>query len=129
MDRNIKQSTVLAQLIEEFKKREELGFTKYGTTVDREDFKFLTWTKEMRQELMDALMYLGALENKKMYILTQRNQVVFVFEDYDMALSIARKIATEKDSVRITPIYHDGRIKLSVFVQKEKLDQDEDTIQ
>ena len=34
---------LLKELIEEFENREQRGFLKYGTTMDRSDLKFSEW--------------------------------------------------------------------------------------
>lgn len=120
MEQNIKQSSVLRQLIDELKQREWTGIYKYGTTVDRDDYKLKDWIKEMRQELMDSLMYLGALENQKMYIVTRNNHVEYAVEDYENALELARKLAIDEKPVRITPVFFNGNIEPSVNIYKDE---------
>jgi hypothetical protein len=120
MEKEKTQSSVLKQLIDELKHREWTGIYKYGTTVDREDYELKGWIKEMRQELMDALMYLGAIEKQKMYIVTKENQVVCVRWRYEDALEFARGLATDQYIVRITPTSLFGVIEPSVNIYKDE---------
>lgn len=55
-------SKLLDEVISEFKKREERGLSKYGTTMDREDLSLSEWIQHLREELMDAILYLKKLE-------------------------------------------------------------------
>lgn len=56
-------SKLLKQLISEFEMREQRGFQKYGTTMDREDLKFQEWLQHFKEELMDGLLYLQKIQN------------------------------------------------------------------
>lgn len=56
-------SNLLNQLISEFKSREERGFKKYGTTMDRTDLSFNEWLQHFKEELMDGLLYLQKIQN------------------------------------------------------------------
>jgi predicted nuclease with TOPRIM domain len=44
-------------------KREKVGYSKYRTTVDREDYNSSDWLVHLKEELADALMYITALEH------------------------------------------------------------------
>ena len=56
-------SKILNQLISEFESREERGFKKYGTTMDRSDLNFSEWLQHFKEELMDGLLYLHKIKN------------------------------------------------------------------
>jgi hypothetical protein len=56
-------SNLLNQLISEFQSREERGFKKYGTTMDRTDLSFDKWLQHFKEELMDGLVYLQKIQN------------------------------------------------------------------
>ncbi len=71
-------SQVLAKVFSEFLEREERGVKKYGTTMDRNDLSLDEWIEHMKQELMDAVLYLEKI--KSLYD-TQR------FTDYQKANS------------------------------------------
>lgn len=57
-------SELLTQLINEFKEREQKGIETYGTTVDRKDLTTFEWLRHLREELMDACLYLKKLEDE-----------------------------------------------------------------
>ena len=57
-------SKILDELISEFKQREQKGIETYGTTVDRKDLTTFEWLRHLREELMDACLYLKKLENE-----------------------------------------------------------------
>ena len=56
-------SKILDEVIDEFRKREEVGFMKYGVTMDREDLLSHEWIQHMMEELMDAIIYLKKIQN------------------------------------------------------------------
>ena len=56
-------SKILDDVIEDFRKREERGFMKYGVTMDREDLLSHEWIQHMMEELMDAIIYLKKIQN------------------------------------------------------------------
>lgn len=56
-------SKLLKDLISEFEMREQRGFQKYGTTMDRKDLSFEEWLQHFKEEMMDGLLYLQKLQN------------------------------------------------------------------
>lgn len=54
--------SIVTSVIEQFKTRSEFGKKKYGTDLDREDLSFQDFVKHMKEELMDAILYLEKLE-------------------------------------------------------------------
>lgn len=56
-------SEVLTQVIEDMRQREAKGLETYGTTMDRKDLTAAQWISHMKEELMDAILYLKKLEN------------------------------------------------------------------
>ena len=56
-------SQVLAKVFSEFIEREERGVKKYGTTMDRNDLSLDEWIEHMKQELMDAILYLEKIKS------------------------------------------------------------------
>lgn len=67
-------SELLTELISEFKQREQKGIETYGTTIDRKDLTTFEWLKHLREELMDACLYLKKLENEISQKLEQDGQ-------------------------------------------------------
>ena len=54
--------SVVKSVIEQFKTRSEFGEKKYGVNMDRGDLNFGEWVTHMKEELMDAILYLEKLE-------------------------------------------------------------------
>lgn len=64
------QSKILTEVIKDFQDREKKGLETYGTTLDRKDLSTSQWLVHLREELMDAILYLKKLEeiqNEKVY--------------------------------------------------------------
>ena len=61
-------SDTLNEVISDMIAREKLGLKKYGTTIDRDDYSLLDWTRHHYEELLDAALYvkkqIQILENK-----------------------------------------------------------------
>jgi hypothetical protein len=62
LDYEKKDSNILSLVIEDMRKREDIGKIKYGTTMDRNDLSTNQWLLHIREELMDAILYLKKLE-------------------------------------------------------------------
>jgi len=57
-------SNLLNQLILEFQSREERGFKKYGTTMDRTDLSLSEWVQHALEEAMDLTQYLYKIKQQ-----------------------------------------------------------------
>ena len=57
-------SNLLNQLISEFQSREERGFKKYGTTMDRTDLSLSEWVQHALEEAMDLSLYLTKIKQQ-----------------------------------------------------------------
>jgi len=53
-----KYDTIVETVITKYKDRANVGFTKYGTNLDRTDLNTKEWAEHLQQELMDAVLYL-----------------------------------------------------------------------
>jgi hypothetical protein len=51
------RSNTLDSVVAEFHRREELGLKKYGASIDRSDLKLSEWLQHLKEELMDATLY------------------------------------------------------------------------
>lgn len=51
-------TNLLKDLISEFENREQRGFLKYGTTMDRTDLSLSEWVQHALEEAMDLSLYL-----------------------------------------------------------------------
>ena len=54
--------SIVTSVIKQFKTRSEFGEKKYGVNLDRGDLPFKQWVTHMKEELMDAILYLEKLE-------------------------------------------------------------------
>lgn len=54
--------SIVKSIINQFTTRAETGKTKYGVNMDRNDLSFQEWITHMKQELMDAIIYLEKIE-------------------------------------------------------------------
>jgi len=54
--------SIVTSVVEQFKTRSEFGEQKYGVNMDRDDLSFKEWVTHMKEELMDAILYLEKLE-------------------------------------------------------------------
>lgn len=50
-------SFILSEVINDLKKREQVGIKKYGTTVDRSDLSIEEWMQHFYEELLDGAVY------------------------------------------------------------------------
>ena len=53
---------IVEAVISQFRKRSQEGIIKYGTTMARTDIDFLGWLQHMKEELMDAVVYLERIQ-------------------------------------------------------------------
>lgn len=58
--------SIVQSIIQQFAERSEKGIKKYGTDLDRDDLSFLDWCEHLKEEHMDAILYLEKL--KQLYI-------------------------------------------------------------
>ena len=54
--------SIVKSIIKQFKSRSKMGEEKYGVNMDRDDLSFKEWVTHMKEELMDAILYLEKLE-------------------------------------------------------------------
>tara|TARA_R110000796_G_scaffold115820_3_gene227968 strand:- start:935 stop:1135 length:201 start_codon:yes stop_codon:yes gene_type:complete len=54
--------SIVKSVLTQFEARSKFGKEKYGTDLDREDLTFKDWVTHMKEELMDAILYLEKLE-------------------------------------------------------------------
>jgi hypothetical protein len=54
-------SRIEEQVCKKIMKRAEVGFKKYGKTMEREDFSVFDWLLYLQEELMDGIIYIERL--------------------------------------------------------------------
>lgn len=93
---NPEESKTLRALISEFRRREQVGLAKYGTTVDREDLTPEQWLTHATEEGMDQLLYLLRLRGG---IVEMRERIAYL-EFYCQNLeSIVDKLAANASAI------------------------------
>jgi hypothetical protein len=50
-------SKVEEKVIDKIRQRAEVGFKKYGTTMERDDYSLIKWLKEFQSECLDSAIY------------------------------------------------------------------------
>ena len=49
---------VVKRVVNKFVKRSDVGFAKYGVTLDKDSSDLFAWLNHLQEELMDAVLYL-----------------------------------------------------------------------
>ena len=60
----MKKDKIVENVIEEFRKRSEVGIKKYGTTLEENNND--DYLQHLKEELMDAILYIEKLQSLKM---------------------------------------------------------------
>ena len=53
------------EICDEFITRSQHGFTKYGVTTERTDLNLDQWLQHLKEELMDAVVYLHRIQKER----------------------------------------------------------------
>ena len=56
------EDKVVEAVREDLLKRSQVGIKKYGVTLDRSDLSLKEWLIHLREELMDATLYIKKIE-------------------------------------------------------------------
>jgi hypothetical protein len=49
---------VVERVVNKFKQRSDVGYAKYGVTLEDDPSKMIDWLNHLQEELMDAVLYL-----------------------------------------------------------------------
>jgi hypothetical protein len=49
---------VVERVVDKFVGRSDVGYKKYGVTLDKDPSEMLEWLNHLQEELMDAILYL-----------------------------------------------------------------------
>ena len=49
---------VVERVVDKFKQRSDVGYEKYGITLEDDPSKVVDWLNNLQEELMDAVLYL-----------------------------------------------------------------------
>tara|TARA_R110001592_G_scaffold336995_2_gene622894 strand:+ start:1199 stop:1429 length:231 start_codon:yes stop_codon:yes gene_type:complete len=58
------KDTQVAAVVDKYLHREEVGFKKYNTNLDRTDLTLDEWLTHLQEELMDATVYIEKLKTE-----------------------------------------------------------------
>jgi hypothetical protein len=61
---DIQEDTIVQSVIDQFFQRSQVGIKKYNTTLDRNDLSLHEWLEHLKQELMDATLYIQRLQKE-----------------------------------------------------------------
>jgi len=53
------------EICNEFVSRSKHGFEKYGVTTERTDLEFDQWIQHLKEELMDAVVYIHRIQKER----------------------------------------------------------------
>lgn len=56
--------SIVGSVLNQFVKRSEFGYKKYGTNLDRNDLNTFDWIQHAQEELMDGILYLEKLKKE-----------------------------------------------------------------
>ena len=55
---------VVERVVDKFVGRSDVGYKKYGVTLEEEPSEMLEWLNHLQEELMDAVLYLQKAKEK-----------------------------------------------------------------
>jgi hypothetical protein len=61
---DIQEDAIVQSVIDQFFQRSQVGIKKYNTTLDRNDLSLHEWLEHLKQELMDATLYIERLKKE-----------------------------------------------------------------
>lgn len=71
---------VIKTVVDKFVERSDVGFKKYGVTLNDDDAPLVAWMNHLQEELMDAVNYIEKLKHVTTEMLQER-----MLEEYKYA--------------------------------------------
>ena len=71
---------VIKTVVDKFVERSDVGFEKYGVTLDDDNAPLVAWMNHLQEELMDAVNYIEKLKHVTTEMLQER-----MLEEYKYA--------------------------------------------
>ena len=53
---------VVERVVDKFVSRSDVGFEKYGVTLDKDPSEMFAWLNHLQEELMDATLYIQKIK-------------------------------------------------------------------
>ena len=72
---------VVKRVVNKFVARSDVGFKKYGITLDKDPQEMFVWLNHLQEELMDAVLYLQ--KAKEVYTENHQDELIKNMEVYD----------------------------------------------
>jgi len=63
---------VVHRVVDKFVSRSDVGYAKYGVTLDEDKSNIFQWINHLQEELMDAVLYLQKLKEESTEELQQK---------------------------------------------------------
>ena len=57
-------SAIEERVVSTIRERAEIGYRKYGVTMEREDLTLIQWLNHLQEELLDGAIYLEKLRDE-----------------------------------------------------------------
>lgn len=72
---------VVERVVNKFVNRSDVGFKKYGITLDKDPQEMFVWLNHLQEELMDAVLYLQ--KAKETYTEDMQEEILKKIEVFD----------------------------------------------
>ena len=72
---------VVERVVDKFVGRSDVGFKKYGVTLDDDPSEMFAWLNHLQEELMDAVLYLQKV--KETYSTMAEEEILESLVDYE----------------------------------------------
>tara|TARA_R110000764_G_scaffold2191_1_gene9430 strand:+ start:502 stop:771 length:270 start_codon:yes stop_codon:yes gene_type:complete len=69
---------VVKRVVNKFVSRSDIGFEKYGITLEDDPSEMFAWLNHLQEELMDAVLYLQ--KAKETYTANEEHKIVELFD-------------------------------------------------
>ena len=66
---------VVERVVNKFVSRSDIGFAKYGVTLEKDPSEIFAWLNHLQEELMDAVLYLQ--KAKEVYTESLQDEAVY----------------------------------------------------
>ena len=72
---------IVERVVDKFVNRSDVGFKKYGITLDKDPQEMFVWLNHLQEELMDAVLYLQ--KAKEVYTNDMQDELIKNIEVYE----------------------------------------------
>ena len=80
---------VVRRVVDKFVSRSDVGFKKYGVTLDQDPSEMFQWLNHLQEELMDAVLYLQ--KAKEVYSTDLQEDLLMDLEVTDEKIILKKK--------------------------------------